>query len=146
MRRVVESLSPIRGDHLTIGLDRDPLGDEIGADHRLEVGRVVVVGMAAIHQRRRCEIGFAAELHDPFRDLVGMGRFLVSVDQELVRDRRRGHTLGGEVVALVAKRADDLGGERAVEQRDDVLAPRSVARRDGALLEAAFGGVERGFV
>jgi len=63
------------------------------------------------------------------------------MNQELVGDGRRGDALGGEVVALVAQGADDLGGQRVVEQADDVLAPRSVARRDGAFLEAALGSV-----
>ena len=44
--------------------------------------------------------------------------------------------VGGEVVALVAQHAHQLGGQRVVEQLDDVLAPRAVARRHRAFVQA----------
>src|SRR6185295_18386439 len=71
---------------------------------------------------------------------------LVGVDEELLGDLRRCQPLGGEVVALVAQRADDLGGESVVEKLDDVLAPRAVARRHRAAFETVLGGLERALV
>src|SRR4051794_2624042 len=48
-------------------------------------------------------------------------------------------------MAAVAQVADQLGRQRAVQQRDDVLAPRAVARRHSALLQAALGRLKRAF-
>src|SRR5438045_2883540 len=99
-RRILVADQP---DHLAIRLDGDALGDQVGANHRLQVSRVVVVGVAAREQRRRCEVGLAAELDNALGDHVGVRRLLVRVDEELLGDLRRVEPLGGEVVALVAQ-------------------------------------------
>ena len=70
--------------------------------------------------------GSPPKLHDALGDHVGVFRFLVRVHQELIGDGRRGQALGRVVMALVAQDADELGGERVVEQLDDVVAPRAV--------------------
>ena len=51
--------------------------------------------------------------------------------------------LGGVVVPLVAQHADQLGRQRVVQELQDVVAPRSVARRDSALVEIACGRTQR---
>ncbi len=139
-RRVLVADQP---GHLRVGLDRDTLGDEVGADHGLQVGRLVVVGVAALQQRRRIEVGLAAQLHDALGDHVGVFRLLVGVHQELVGDRRRGQALGGEMMALVAHDADEFGGQRVVEELDDVLPPLAgVSGRDRAFFKVVLRGVE----
>ena len=60
------------------------------------------------------------ELHDAFGKTVGMGRFLVGMHQKFFGDLRRRQAFGGEVVALVAQHAHQLGGQGVVEQLDDV--------------------------
>ena len=80
------------------------------------------------------------------RDPVGMRRLFVRVHQELVGDLCRGQSGGGEMVALVAQHADQLGRQRIVQQLDHVVAPRAITGRHGALGEAVAGGVECCFV
>ena len=43
---------------------------------------VVVVGMAAFEQRRRVEVGLAAELHDALGEQVGMSGFFLRMHHE----------------------------------------------------------------
>src|ERR1700733_8656807 len=50
------------------------------------------------------------------------------------------------MMALVAQHTDEFGGERIVEQLDDVFTPRTVARGDGAVVERALCCVERTFI
>ena len=98
--------------------------------------------MAALGQRLGVEVGLAAQLHDALGQLVGVGHFLVGMDQELVGDGRRGQTHGGEVMALVAHHAHQLGGQRVIEQLDDVLAPGPEMRGHGAIVQAALGSLQ----
>src|SRR5437764_12141116 len=46
---------------ICVGLDGHALGDQVGADHRFQVGRRVVVGVASLQQRRRVEVGRSEE-------------------------------------------------------------------------------------
>lgn len=46
------------------------------------------------------------------------------------------------MVALVAQDADQLGGQRVIEQADDVLTVRRVIGQHSAFFQALFGGVE----
>ena len=86
-------------------------------------------------QPLRVQVRLAPELHDAGGDLVGVPLLLVRVLEEL-----RGHglgvdPLGHEVVALVAQHADDLGGQRLVEQLHHRLAVRLVALGHRAVLD-----------
>ena len=98
--------------------------------------------MAAGQQRVGREVGFAAQLDDALGEAVGVARLLVRVFQELGRHLRRRQAVRGEVVALVAQDAHQLGGQRVVQQLDDLVAVGPVAGRDRAVVEAALGGVE----
>src|SRR5260221_7138931 len=104
------------GDHLAVAVDGDALGDQVLADHGLEILAFDVLRVAARRQPVGREVGLAAELHDTRRDLVGVLLLLAGVLEELRRHALGVDTLGHEVVALVAQRADDLGGERLVQQ------------------------------
>ena len=52
-RRVVDVLVAEPADDLAVGLDRDPLGDEVLLDHVDQVGAGDVLGVAALDQCRR---------------------------------------------------------------------------------------------
>ena len=130
-------------DELAVGLDGHALGDQVGLDHGFQIGRFVIPGVAATGQRIGREIGLAAELHDAHGKAIRVGRFLARMHRELFGDLGRGQTVGREMVALVAQYANQLGGQRVVEQIDDVLAPGAVMGCDGAAVEVALGGVER---
>ena len=109
-------------------------------------GGCMLVKADALKQAGGRKVGLAAELHDAFSDPVAVRRFLERVDHELLGDLRRGQALGGVVVALVAHHADQLGGQCAVEQRHDVVAPRAIARRHCALVERTLGRVQAALV
>ena len=77
--------------------------------------------MATDLEALRGEIRFAAELHDTARKLI---------DVALRRVRVRAELLGGaagvlsgrhEVMAAVARQADDLGGERGIQAGEQSL-------------------------
>ena len=89
--------------------------------------------MRTRQQRRRIQIRIFAELHDALGDLVGVRLFFVGVFEEFGRDELRANAVRRVVVALVAQHADDLRGERRVQQLDDGLAVGfRIARRDRA--------------
>ena len=80
------------------------------------VGPFDVFGVAALRQAVRRQIRFAAELDDAFGDLVGVALFLVRVCEKLLGDRLRVDAARHEVVTPIAQHANDLGGQRIVEQ------------------------------
>ncbi len=145
MRRVVGSLSPIRGDHLAVRFHCDAFRHEVGAHHGLQVGGLVVLRVAAFFQRAGPEIRFAAQLHDPLGNEVGVGRFLVRVHQEFRGDRGGLQTVGREIVALVAQHAHEFGRQSIVQQLHDGVAVRTVRRCDGTFVEVLGGRVPKGF-
>src|SRR4029079_6019274 len=103
-------------DHLAVAVDSDALGDQVFLDHLLERVALDVLRVAARAQAFRREIGRAAELGDALGDLVGVLLLLVGVLQELRRHALGMDALRHVVMELVAQRADDLGGERLVEE------------------------------
>src|SRR6185503_16896225 len=124
------------GDDLAVAVDGDALGDQILADHVLEVLALDVLGVAAARQALGREVGLAAELGDARRDQVGVLLLIVGMLQELGRHALGVDALGHEVVALVPQHADDLGGERLVEELDHHAAVGVVPGSD-----RAFGDV-----
>jgi hypothetical protein len=102
--------------------------------------------VAALQQVPRCEVGFSAELHDAFGNAVGVRGLFVGVHEELLGDRGRLDAVGREVMALVAQHAHQFGGERVVQQLDDVFAPWPVAGRHGAFVQAPARGVDGALV
>lgn len=73
-----------------------------------------------------------------------MLHFLVGVLEELGGGDARLKAGGHEVVALVAQEADQLGGERFVEQAQDGLAIGRIAFGDRAFLDVLAGTVAKG--
>src|SRR4051812_16826121 len=109
---------PEKPDHLEIRLDGDALCDEVFLDHVHERVALCVLGVAAGEQAFGIEIGRAAQLPDAVRDPVGVLLLLVGVLHELVGDRLVVDPGRHEVVPAVTQHADDLGGERLVEELD----------------------------
>jgi hypothetical protein len=64
-----------------------------------------------------------------------MSLLLVRMLQKLLRDRIGVNALSHKVVSLVAKDADDLGGQRFIEHANDGLAIGPISLRDGARLD-----------
>ncbi len=83
--------------------------------------------MGVLGQQVRVELGFAAQLHDALGQFVGMFQFLVGVLQELIGGDAGFQAAGHEVVALVAQHADQFGGQRLIEQTQDLFAVGAVA-------------------
>ena len=79
--------------------------------------------------------GSPPQLDDAQRDAVGVQLFLVGVLEELGGDRLGIDPGGREVVPLVAQDADELGGQRFVEDLDDPLTVGAVRVGDRALLD-----------
>src|SRR3989442_638885 len=104
------------GDHLAVAVDGDPLGDQVLLDHLLERAAFDVLGVAARGEAIGREVRRAAELHDARGDLVGVLLLLRRVLEKLRRHALGMDALRHEVMALVAQRADDLGGERFVQE------------------------------
>src|SRR6185437_7296772 len=78
--------------------------------------------MAEVGEVRRVHLRLAAELLDPFGDALGMLLLFTRMLLEFLLDRLRVDAGGHEVVELIAERADDLRGERLVENPDRLLA------------------------
>jgi hypothetical protein len=83
------------------------------------------------------QVRLAPELGDALGDEVGVRLLLVRVLEELLGHRLGVDARGHVVVALVAEHADELGGERLVEQAQDGLAIAAIGLGDGALLDVA---------
>src|SRR5471030_1560591 len=132
--------------HLAIRFDGDAFGDQIGADHGLDVVGVIILGMATARQCCRIKIRFAVQLDDALGQPVGVFLLLVGVFEELGLDRAVLQARHRVVVALVAQHTDQLGGQRAVQQRDDAYAVALVAIGDRAVGEVLGGGADRGRV
>ncbi len=136
IRLVVESLPCSHCDDLAVAFDRDPLGDEVFAQHVDERRPFDVFGVAPLRQRVRIQIGLAAQLHDALRDPIGMLLLLGRVLGELLLDRFRRDALGHEIVPLVAQHAHDLGRERLVQHLAHDLRGRrrsSTSRRPASM-------------
>src|SRR5688500_14620333 len=95
--------------------------------------------MAAACETLRLEVGRAAQLGDALRDLVGMLLLVVGVLEELRRHALGVDALRHEVMALGAPRADDLGGERLVEELEDHAAVGVVPGSHRALRDVLPG-------
>jgi hypothetical protein len=123
-------------DDLGVGSDGDPFGDQVLAQHVLQVGALVVLGVAARQDAFRVVVRLALQLDDAGGEQVRVGQLFVGVHEQFGRDGLgRGRTLGGEVVALVAHPAHDLGRQCLVEDLDDPFTVGAVGGRDRALLD-----------
>ena len=132
-----------RQDHLAIRLDRDTLGDQVGAHQGLGVFRIVVLGMRTGRQRGRIEVRRTVELDDALGDAVGVLLLLLGVLEELGLQGAVVRAADGVIVALVAQHAQQFGGERAVEHCDDGFAVGRIALGDGAVVDVGSGAADR---
>src|SRR5437773_5272612 len=122
-------------DDFAIAFDRNPLGDQVFADHVDERRALDIFRMCARSKICWIQIRLAAELHNPLRDAVGMILFLRSVLLELLLHRVRAQTLCHEIVTLVAQDAHDLRRERVVQDLDDGIAIGAITRRHCPFLD-----------
>jgi len=126
-------------DHLGVGVNGDPLRDQVLFDHVEEGVPLHVLGVAAGGEPFRAEVGFPAQLDDAGGDLIGVDLLLGGVLEELLGDRVGVDPFGHVEVPLVAQDADDLGGKRLVEQLDDGGSVGLVPFGDGPFLDVLAG-------
>src|SRR5262249_39084232 len=98
-----------------------------------------ILGMASRQEALRVEVGRAAELPDALGDLIGVPLLLLRVLLELLRHALAVDPRGHEVVAPIPERADDLGGQRLVEQLERRGQVGPVVGRDRPLLYVLSG-------
>jgi len=143
-------------DELAVRLDRDALGDEVLADHVLGRCGRHIFGVRALGQRGGVEVGLAAQLHDAFSELVGVGLLFAGVVEKVRLDRLGNHPGDAIGVPQIAQHADPFGRQRASEMFENYLAvfgigpvtgPRSTCLRAWARRTATGvnGGLESGF-
>src|SRR5207237_9316900 len=108
-------------------------------DHVHQRGSLGVLRVAAREQAFRGEVRRAAELPDALGDLIGVLLLLLRVLLELLGDALAVDPRSHEVVTPVPQRADDLRGERFVEQ----LGRRVQIRRGAWRYCSALAGLAR---
>src|SRR5438132_8064173 len=121
--------------HLTVGLDGHALGDQIFLDHVDQVLALDVLRGGPGADPVRVQVRFAAELIDPLGEEIEMLLFLLRVLSELLLDRLAGEPGRADGVELVPEDADDLRGDRVVQERDRILHLAAVVLGDGAFGE-----------
>src|SRR5215472_13746540 len=97
--------------------------------------------MAAGREVLRLEIRLAIQLHDAGRDHIGVLLLLIGMLEKFGPDGIREYAVDGEVVALGAQHADELGRQDLVQNLDHLLAIGLVAGRDGAVADLGAGPV-----
>src|SRR5207247_7814566 len=120
---------------LTVRLDGDALGDQVFLDHVDQVLALRVLRGGAGADTVRVQVRLAAELIDPLGEQIQMLLFLLRVLSELFLDRLARKTGRADGVELVAEDADDLRGDRVVQQGDRVLHLAPVVLRDGTFAQ-----------
>ena len=93
----------------------------------------------ALQQRRRIEVGLAAELLNALGNLVGVLALGVGVLLEFVAHRHAVNAGRHEVVVHVAQHADNLRGQRLVQNRNSLLYVAFVGVGDGAFIDLLLG-------
>src|SRR2546422_5001306 len=121
--------------HLTVGLDGDALGDQIFLDHVDQVLALDVLRGGPRADAVRIQVRLAAELIDPLGEEIEMLLFLLRVLSKLFLDRLAGEPGRADGVVLVAEDADDLRGDRVVQQGDRVFHLAPVVLRDRAFAQ-----------
>src|SRR6266481_5427170 len=121
--------------HLAVGLDGDALGDQIFLDHVDQVLSLDVLRGGPGADPVRVQVRLAAELIDPLGEEIEMLLFLLRVLSELLLDRLASEAGRADGVELVAEDADDLRGDRVVQEGDGVLHLAAVVLRDGTFAE-----------
>src|SRR5579885_3053336 len=91
--------------------------------------------MAPAQESLRRKVWLPAQLHNPLRDLVGMRLFLNGVLHELRLHPRGPNACRRKVMASIAEHADNLGGQRLVEQLTDCLRLLLISQRHCAILD-----------
>src|SRR5207245_10483724 len=83
----------------------------------------------------RIQVRLAAELIDPLGEEIEVLLFLLRVLSKLFLDRLAGESGRADGVELVAEDADDLRGDRVVQEGDGVLHLAAVVLRDGTFAQ-----------
>src|SRR6266568_2379237 len=121
-------------DHGPVGLDRDPLSDEVLLDHAAQVVPLRVLGGGAREQAVGVEVRLPAQLVDALADLVGVLLLLAGMGSELPLHRLAMDPLRGDGVELVPQHADQLGRQRVVEELEGGRDVSFVVAGDGAFV------------
>src|SRR5213593_2995725 len=121
--------------HLTVRLDGDALGDQVFLDHVDEVLALGVLRGGPGADAVRVQVRLAAELIDPLGEEIEMLLFLLRVLSELFLDRLAGEPGRADGVELVAEDADDLRGDRVVQEGDRVFHLAAVVLRHRAFAQ-----------
>jgi hypothetical protein len=101
--------------------------------------------MASGRQAVGIEVWLAAQLYDTLRDQVGVSLLFVGVLQKLGRNTLGVDAASHEIVTLVAQHANNLGGQRFVQNLDDGVAVSGVPFGDRALFDMFPGALAQCF-
>src|SRR6266542_1807524 len=126
-------------DDAAVTVDGDSFRHQVFRDHACERIALDILRVAAADQSRRREIGRPAQLHDAFRDLVGVPLLFVRMVEKLLGDALRMDASRHEVMAPVAKDKGELGRQRIVQQLEHYFAIRGIARGDRAFVDVLSG-------
>jgi len=130
---------PDQGNHLCVGLDSHPFGNEVGPNHGMQVQLFIVVSVTAVNKRGRIEVRLTTQLDNACSYSVGMGLLLVGMHEKFTGYGWRGQARSREVMTFVSQNADQFGGQGVIQQLDDVLAPGVFPFNDGSVIQAALG-------
>src|SRR5438094_5105724 len=95
-------------DHLAIGLNGDPLCNQIFLDHFNQVVALDILRGGSRRDTLRVEVWLSAELIDPLGEKVEMLLLLFRVLSELFFNRLTGEASRANGVKFVAEDANDL--------------------------------------
>jgi hypothetical protein len=128
-------------DEVAVAVDGDSFRHEIFLDHAHQRIALDILGVAAAHQTLGGEIGRPTQLHDARRDLVGMCQFLVRMVEKLLGHALRMNASRHEVMAPVTEYTHEFRRQGIVQQLEDYLAVRRIARGDGTVIDVLAGAL-----
>jgi len=100
-----------------------------------EVAQHLTLGMTALSEAARIEVGLAVQLHDACSDPVGMGELLLCTLEKFLAHRFRNPAERHEVVLAAAQSAHELRRKCLVQQPQHRMAVCAARARQRAVLD-----------